>query len=487
MKMPRSGWTIILMTSSIILLLVLQLLWLRSAYKDELSAFSRETNNLFRGTIIALQDSLILKNILPITAADSLQGRNFPEGSRIEVWNTKVVRDSMLAKVPFEPARPRLKVRDSISQIEIYVSSSADGDSLKQVLRPIVGEFRRNRQPGNFVFRLGTDTLSVTTIQRSYSDTLVKSGIHIPPLVKKMNRYEWEPLEADTRAFHTEPFFLPHSPVYIAHFGNINPALLAKISPQIMFSLVLTILTVSAFLLMYKSIRSQQRLMALKNDLISNITHELKTPVATVSVALEALKNFKALDNPQLTQEYLAIAQNELNRLTLMTDKILKTAVFEENGIHLKKESVDLEEIIGQVIASLKLVFEKHRATVEFQKDGSDFIITGHAEHLTNVIFNLLDNAIKYSRPGCNIMLRLKHEDNRIRLTIEDTGLGIPYEYQQKVFEKFFRVPTGDVHDAKGYGLGLSYVASVVKAHLGEIELKSEPGKGSAFVITLPS
>src|SRR5690606_7844701 len=205
---------------------------------------------------------------------------------------------------------------------------------------------------------------------------------------------------------------------------------------------------------MYRSIVSQQKLMQLKNDLISNITHELKTPVATVSVALEALKNFKALDNPALTQEYLTIAQNELGRLALITDKILKTSVFEQAGLELKREQVDLEKIIQDVLTSLRLVFEKHQANVSFNKQGADFTLQGNVEHLTHVVYNLLDNAIKYSKPGCAISISLTRAVENIQLTVEDNGIGIPEEYQQKVFEKFFRVPTGDVHDAKGYGLG---------------------------------
>jgi len=286
--------------------------------------------------------------------------------------------------------------------------------------------------------------------------------------------------------FFTEPLFLPHSPSYIAYFDEIRPTLLAKIGPQILFSVVLTLLTMAAFFIMYQSIRTQQRLMQLKNDLISNITHELKTPVATVSVALEALKNFKALDNPKLTHEYLEIAQSELGRLTLMTDKILRTAIFEENGIDLRMEPVDLEKVIQQVLSSLKLVFEKHQAQVDFQREGTHFTLNGSAAHLTNIIYNLLDNALKYSQSGCRITVSLLDQGDKIHLAVEDNGPGIPVEFQKKVFEKFFRVPSGDIHNTKGYGLGLSYVMGVVKAHRGNIRVESEPGKGSKFMVEMP-
>jgi signal transduction histidine kinase len=223
--------------------------------------------------------------------------------------------------------------------------------------------------------------------------------------------------------------------------------------------------------------------MEIKNDFISNVTHELKTPVATMSVALEALKNFHALDNPKRTTEYLEIAQNELKRLTLMTDKILKTAVYEDQGVELKIEKIDLDNLIQNVLSSLTLVFEKRRILVSYVKEGSDFHFYGGAAHLTNVLYNLLDNALKYSNDGASIDVRLTSGPEGISISVKDTGIGIAPEYQKKIFEKFFRVPSGDVHAVKGYGLGLSYVASVVKSHDGGISVESEPGKGSCFRI----
>jgi two-component system phosphate regulon sensor histidine kinase PhoR len=238
---------------------------------------------------------------------------------------------------------------------------------------------------------------------------------------------------------------------------------------------------------MYKNLRAQQKLMQIKNDFISNVTHELKTPVATVSVALEALKNFNALDDPKRTSEYLDIAQNELNRLTLMTDKILKTSVFEDKGVELKIEVVDLDVIISQVLASMKLVFEKRNTILNYSKTGTSFSLGGSREHLTNILYNLVDNGLKYSPEKSVLDIRLTNAGGKMQLVVRDEGIGISREYQKKIFEKFFRVPSGDVHNIKGYGLGLSYVASVVKSHGGEIFVESEPGKGSAFTIILPT
>lgn len=476
------------MVSSIILLLILQLLWLRSAYNHELESFRKEANTLFRNTIINLHDSLIINSIEPVGMRESttVSMLDSMRKTRVQILNSRVVRDTVRMRYSFDRLRrPELNAPDTTSQIRIYVSSGSGGDSVKQLLRPIISGIRKNQQPGNFVLRWSTDSLKVKDIQKKYQDTLVHSGIVLVPVVQEIDFQQKDSLSSGT--FQTDPFFLPHSPVYRAYFENINPMLLAKISPQIMFSVILTLLTLTAFLFMYRSIRTQEKLMQIKNELISNITHELKTPVATVSVALEALKNFNALDNPERTTEYLNIAQNELSRLSLITDKILKTAVFEQNGIELKTEPVALDEIIQQVLTSMTLVFEKHLAQVIFNKDEIDYTVNGNAEHLTNVMYNLLDNALKYSQPGCRITIQLKKQDQNVRLLVNDNGIGIPAEYQDRVFDKFFRVPTGDVHNAKGYGLGLSYVASVVKSHKGTIEVASEPGSGTSFILLFPT
>lgn len=276
------------------------------------------------------------------------------------------------------------------------------------------------------------------------------------------------------------------SGAYKVEFDHLSSFLIQKISPQIAFSIFLTILTISSFYFLYRNIRAQQKLMELKNDFISNVAHELKTPVTTVGVALEALKNFNGLDNPKLTEEYLDIAQKELSRLTLLTDKILKTAIFENKGVQFHPEPVKLDELIEQVLSSMKLVFEKQGAKLQWKKAGDNFDVMGGSVHLMSVIYNLLDNALKYSPNNPDIRVELKRESGAIVLAVQDNGLGISTEYQKKIFEKFFRVPTGDVHNIKGYGLGLSYVHSVVKAHAGKIEVESKPGEGSKFILTFP-
>jgi two-component system, OmpR family, phosphate regulon sensor histidine kinase PhoR len=171
--------------------------------------------------------------------------------------------------------------------------------------------------------------------------------------------------------------------------------------------------------------------------------------------------------------------------LSLLVDKVLKLSMFEKKEIELKYEEVNLKDVVEEVASSMRLQLEKFHAKVTVFADG-DLHLRADRLHLISVVFNLLDNALKYSKGEPAIQAELKEEDDHVMLSIKDNGIGIPPEYQDKLFEKFFRVPTGDTHNAKGYGLGLSYVAHVVKKHKGTIKVESQPGIGTKFTITLP-
>lgn len=262
-----------------------------------------------------------------------------------------------------------------------------------------------------------------------------------------------------------------------------------KILPEIAFSIMVFVITGLAFWLIYRSMMRQERLIELKNDFISNMTHELKTPITTVGVAIEAMNNFNALKNPEQAKEYLDISQNELSRLSLLVDKVLKMASFEEKDSILNISKLDLLELTEQIVKSMKLQFEKFHATIDFKKEPNQaFDIQADKTHISSVIYNLIDNALKYGgdNPCINIDLKRINE-NEISLTVVDSGQGIPPQYMDKIFEKFFRIPMGNVHNIKGHGLGLSYVANVVKQHGGRIGVKSEEGKGSKFEVILPA
>ncbi len=258
-----------------------------------------------------------------------------------------------------------------------------------------------------------------------------------------------------------------------------------KLKLPIFFSLLLVGITVASFVLLYRNLLKQRRLAEAKNEFISNITHELKTPIATVGVAIEALKNFNAIDDPRRTQEYLSISQNELQRLNLLVDKVLKLSMFEKKEVELKYEMTDLKDIVNEVVTSMRLQIEKYHGEVMVRSEG-DTVLRADRLHLLSVLFNLLDNALKYSQQNPQVDIAMKGNGDQVQLTVTDKGIGIAEIYHKKIFDKFFRIPHGDTHNAKGYGLGLSYVAHVIRKHNGSIRVESHPGNGTTFIITLP-
>lgn len=333
------------------------------------------------------------------------------------------------------------------------------------------------------------DTLPLVKVDSAYKKELAKANILLAFSIKtgKDDSLHRKDTVAATQ-FATRPatvgFFKPNW--YQAEFENPASFLLRKISPQILFSLFLVAFTSVAFVFLYRNLAAQRRLAEMKNDFISNITHELKTPIATVSVAVEALRNFGGIQSPERTKEYLDISASELQRLSLLVDKVLKLSMFENRELELKKEVFDLKELVGEVLNTMRLQFDKHHAKVDLSVQGHYFSIEADRLHITSVIYNLLDNALKYSKDKPEIDVSLRHETDTLVLEVTDKGIGIPDGFKQKIFDKFFRVPTGDHHNIKGYGLGLSYVSHVVKKHGGSIDVESEPGKGSTFTVKLP-
>ncbi|RYF94886.1 MAG: hypothetical protein EOO02_23445, partial [Chitinophagaceae bacterium] len=304
------------------------------------------------------------------------------------------------------------------------------------------------------------DSLTIPDIENRLRAALKKERIDISFDITKQSAGYQE--KSDTAVFETSNevtvgFLRPIK--FTLDLLNTPAYLFKKISSQIIISLLLVALTTVSFVVLYRNLVQQRRLTQLKNDFISNITHELKTPIATVSVAVEAMKSFNALADPKKTAEYLDISANELQRLSLLVDKVLRLSMFEKQEIELRKEQFDLKQLVLEVAASMRLQLEKTGAILRLDLPLSPVPLMADRLHITSVIYNLMDNALKYSGTNPFLTVGVKEKDNVVELVAADRGNGIPAEFQDKVFDKFFRVPTGDQHNVKGYGLGLSYVA----------------------------
>jgi two-component system phosphate regulon sensor histidine kinase PhoR len=380
-----------------------------------------------------------------------------------------------------EPGANRPRQIMMVSDMRFDTLNKRDRHEYNQVYFNKSGN-RKNTTLQNIVINLVADTLKPLEIKLKYEAKLLKQQITIPfeVAVKKTSKLDRPRATGGMRAQVRYDGL-----VYQANFDDTDWFLIRKIAPQILFSIFLIAITSLSFLLIYRNLQQQNRLTALKNDFVSNITHELKTPISTVSVAIEALSNFNVLQNPAQTKEYLEISKNELNRLSILVDKVLKMSVFEQKELVLNTDNVNFRSLVESVLATMKLQFEKYQANVNFDLLGKTFTIIGDSIHLTNVVYNLLENALKYStEPQINVVLQ--ENEKNLLLSIADNGMGISEEFLPKIFDKFFRVPTGNVHNIKGYGLGLSYVKNVIEHHNGTIEVNSKVGEGSTFIMRLP-
>lgn len=459
------------MALTIIAIAAFQFYWLRKAYEREQRNLEMRSNFMFRETVFGLQGAKLKLDKL---------GGDSSSPSRILVQKELPDRKIRFKGTPDQKVVNMMdvltrKVKDSSSRAIIISGSDTVRLSNKNL------SARRNRLL-QFLFDVDSlqDSVRVQEVETAYEKKLQEQNITIPFCVKRVPT-----VEKDQPVFNEVTLGFSHPITYQLSLGNTVPFLLKRISVPILFSVFLVAFTILSFTLLYRNLLHQRRLANIKNEFISNITHELKTPIATVSVAIEALRSFNASIDPQRTKEYLDISSNELQRLSLLVDKVLKLSMFEKKEIELRYELLDMKELVEEVTSSMRLQFEKKGATVHVASEG-DTSLEGDRLHLVSVIFNLLDNALKYSTDKAEITIAVKETGNKVQLTIADSGIGIPAEYHNKIFEKFFRVPTGNLHNAKGYGLGLSYVSHVIKKHQGSIRVESVEGDGSKFFITLP-
>ncbi len=230
----------------------------------------------------------------------------------------------------------------------------------------------------------------------------------------------------------------------------------------------------------------QKKLSEMKNDFINNMTHELKTPIATISLATEALSDKDIQQLPDMRDRYLKVIGDENMRLGEQVERVLQMAALDKKDFSLKEQPLNMHDLIEVAIEKSTIQIEKRGGTIKAILDASDTTIFADKTHMTNIIVNLLDNANKYSPEAANITIRTRNQKDTILISVQDRGIGMSSDAQKHIFEKFYRVHTGNIHDVKGFGLGLAYVKDMVDAHKGSIAVESQPGKGSKFTITLP-
>lgn len=268
-------------------------------------------------------------------------------------------------------------------------------------------------------------------------------------------------------------------------FPDKTPFLISSVISLIITSVIFTSIIIIAYITTILLLLRQRQISRIKTDFINNMTHEFKTPIATINLALSAIKNPKTIIDKKKVKKYLKMIYDENNRMHDQVENVLMISHLEKNELNIEKSRYDLNDIINLAISHLSLIAESKNGNITFNKDAGNTQIVGNETHLINVFVNILDNAIKYNNDRPEILINTKNINDRVIVDIIDNGIGMSKSVQSKIFDKFYRKQTGDVHDVKGHGLGLAYVKKIIDFHNGDINVKSILGEGSTFSIQL--
>jgi len=429
-----------LISVAIIGLIIVQMIWINSAIEVRKSQFDQDARN----TLIEVTQ------LIPKVVQQNEQNRQIKSQKKLTsgVTDINALFDAMLDNTPFQ------KVSDKITSKQI--------DSL------IKAQLQKRGINTSYVFGVydvnAESLFEQDTATKKYTKQLISEGINLQ--------------------FFVDNFTLKQ-PIISIFFPQKNRFIFKKMLFILSISLILILTVIYAFYFTVTTIHKQKQLSEIKNDFINNMTHELKTPISTIQLACEAL-NDKDMNSPESQQTFVAMINQENTRLSGLVETVLKTAILDKGQMKLKKEEVNLVEIIEQVKSKFSLKIKQLGGDISIASDLADMSFEGDEQHLTNVFQNLIDNAIKYTSEIPQIKISALKTVKDFVIKVNDNGIGISKENLNRVFEKLYRIPTGDLHNVKGFGLGLNYVKSIVELRGGTISVKSTKDKGSTFIISLP-
>lgn len=354
----------------------------------------------------------------------------------------------------------QLLVEKMITEIRITDTDERNPDTLKQVIKRVF-ENKGLFLPFEFALK---------KVFKNKDETLAKSEGYNNNLKSYISD-----LSANN-VFSTHNFLF-------VQFPKQGGYLLSSIKNMVLLSLVFSLIIMGVFYYTIRLIINQKKLGEIKNDFVNNMTHELKTPIATNSLAIDALANPLIKNDDEKYNDYIRILKEENKKLNVHVERVLQIALLDKGELPLNKKPLDLALVVEQVVEQFKLRISEQKAEVRINRANHALVVLGDEQHLQTVFSNLLDNALKYSSEACTIIIDALRNENEIIIRMKDNGPGIAKEHREKVFEKFYRIQGGNLHDVKGFGLGLSYVKSIVESHQGSITLTSEVGRGTEFTI----
>lgn len=431
------------------------------AYKFQ----NKATNETYVFTDGILEQDYKLSTGLLDDGADSIQFRkltNRKTKTKISegidgIVTTESRVESFSRMKDYEQKQFESFVSNITSLVPIYKRVSAD-----EIEKAIRNELRERGLKSKFEFAVYSNNLETKVRSKNYK--YEEASTYKVPLFDSENKTNYE--------------------LYVNFYGK-EKLVLNGILGMAILSLVFTAVIVLAYSSAISQIYKQRQISQIKSDFINNMTHEFKTPIATINLALDSLRNPKIKDNRDFLERYLNMIREENKRMHAQVENVLRISKLEKNELDLPKERVDLHAVIEDAISHVSLIVEDRGGYVKTHLGALQSAVLANESHLCNVIVNLLDNAIKYSEEEPKIDIYTENVKNSVILKIRDQGMGMSKPVQKRIFEKFYREHTGNVHNVKGHGLGLAYVKRILDDHDAEIYVESEKGKGSTFIVKL--
>ena len=469
--MNRNLLTLVIATVSFVLLSLtaVQFYWVRNAISIERINFENRVNSAAKEVIYKLEK---IKTYNTLSHSNQTRDHFIDYLSDIDSISLSLIADVD----SLETSADLLRLLQKSNMAQEIIAEMIDGDQPFQI---------ENHLNMEVLDSLLTHELQMHDITNSYSYG-VYSSEKGRMIYKSSDQYNEELLKQGF-VFTLYPYeFLPKPDYLMIYFPYEMRLILKQMAGIILISLLLIFIIIMLFIYVLKIIVWQRRLSEMKNDFINNMTHEIKTPIATISLASEAIRDEAIRRNEQLTDSYLKVIDDENNRLAGIAEKILQAAIIENENFRFNREKLNLHDMINVVVNNMTIQVEVKDGSLVFNKAAEKPVVSGDKMHLTNAITNLIDNANKYSPRRPRIRITTANYNDGVKVCVMDNGMGISHENQKKIFDKLYRVPTGNVHDVKGFGLGLSYVKTIVELHGGRVTVESELKKGSKFCIYIP-
>ncbi|MDD3740298.1 MAG: HAMP domain-containing sensor histidine kinase [Bacteroidales bacterium] len=495
---------VLLMAISLITIILLQTIHLVKAYNKSKEMIDRGVSEAISRTLITLQkhdaiffvydrlnqNNKAVDSIFPIDPYMTQLGLN--------PAFTQISGNSMQIQIHSYPGSNSDKMTYSfysgssdLSSVESYMCQQFSDNEMEfdQIVMQLETEFMQRQIPIEKRFNSAT----VTDILRK---SLLSMGLDLnfefaitdDNLKVKLSSENFDIDKInECYKFNMMPGSLFSNPdILMVHFPTKKQYTLQSIYAQLATSVFLVLIFIITFGITFYALIKQKKLSEVKNDFINNMTHEFKTPIATIKLAAASLKSEKTVSKPAVMANMLDIITQETNRMNSHVEQVLQMAVLDKQNLEIKKQKENINELITDSANNIEIIVKEKGGNIILELCKEDAILSVDRDLISNVFNNLLDNAVKYSHDAPEINVKTYFKSNKFNISISDNGIGMNKEVTNKIFDKFYRAPTGNIHNIKGFGLGLNYAREIVVAHKGTITVKSSPGKGSTFTVTLP-